>query len=64
MIDFCKGIKLKRWRHFVVTIFLIPFLLIYIWISSFIIDLITGKNLFLDADLKFFFKKLSNQSNK
>ena len=48
MIDFCKGIKLKRWRHFVVTIFLIPFLLIYIWISSFIIDLITGKNLFLD----------------
>ncbi len=39
---------MKRWRHFVVIIFLIPFFIIYFWLSSYFIDIATGYNMILD----------------
>jgi|TARA_B100000035_G_scaffold155337_1_gene132313 cytochrome c oxidase subunit IV len=39
---------MKRWRHFIVIILLIPFFLLYLWLSSYLIDYFTGQNQYLD----------------
>ena len=37
-----------RWRHLLITIFIIPYLIIYAIIAIFFIDLISGINWILD----------------
>ena len=37
-----------RWRHLLITIFIIPYLIIYSIIAIFCIDLISGLNWLLD----------------
>ncbi len=39
---------MKRWRHFLVTILIVPFLAIYIWIASMVIDFLIGFNFIID----------------
>tara|TARA_B100001758_G_C18355466_1_gene582437 strand:- start:608 stop:811 length:204 start_codon:yes stop_codon:yes gene_type:complete len=40
---------MKRWRHFLVTLLTIPFLIIYVWIALAVIDLLTGYNFIIDC---------------
>ena len=39
---------IMRWRHLLITIFIIPYLIIYAIIAIFFIDLISGINWILD----------------
>ena len=39
---------MKRWRHFIVTLLIVPSLVIYIWIASTIIEFLIGYHFFID----------------
>ena len=40
---------MKRWRHFLVTLLTIPFLIIYIWIAMAVADIFTGYHFIIDC---------------
>lgn len=42
---------MKRWRHFLFTLFTIPFVIIYVWIALTIIDLLAGHYFLIDIFL-------------
>ena len=42
---------MKRWRHFLFTIFAIPLIMIYVWIALSIIDLFKGLHFFIEIIL-------------
>ena len=42
---------MKRWRHFLFTLFTIPFVIIYVWIALKIIDLLGGYYFLIDIFL-------------
>ena len=40
---------MKRWRHFLVTLLTIPFLIIYIWFALIVVDFLTGYYFIVDC---------------
>ena len=39
---------MKRWRHFLVTILIVPSLGIYVWFASIILDILIGFHFLID----------------
>ncbi len=39
---------MKRWRHFLVTILIVPSLGIYVWFASIILDFLIGFHFLID----------------
>ncbi len=44
---------MKRWRHFLVTIFIVPTLAIYVWLASIILEILIGFHFLIDFFIYF-----------
>ncbi len=44
---------MKRWRHFLVTLLIVPSLVIYVWIASIIIEYLIGYHFLIDFFIYF-----------
>ena len=44
---------MKRWRHFLVTLLIVPSLAIYVWIASIIIEFLIGFHFLIDFFIYF-----------